>query len=81
MNKTLKCYLLTSVNVIFSILFSNQLSQKINKDIKLVEDQTLLCQETTTHTQNAPTRNKNPEVSKKQDFQAILLLSHFNTLF
>lgn len=54
MNKTLKCYLVTSVNVIFSILLSNQLSQKINQDIKLVEDQRLLWQETSTHVHKIP---------------------------
>lgn len=79
MNKTLKRYLLTSVNVIFSILLSNQLSQTINKDVKMVEDQTLLWQETSTHTQNSPTRNKHPDISKTQDFQTILLLSLLNT--
>lgn len=61
--------MLVFVSVIFSTLLSNKFSQKRNKDIKLVKDQTLLCGELSAHTPpNSPNRNKNHEVSKKKRF-------------
>lgn len=70
------------VSVIFSTLLSNKFSQKRNKDIKLVKDQTLLCGELSAHTPQIPqTGTKITRSPKKRDFQTILLLSYSHTLF
>lgn len=40
--------------VIFSTLLNNTFSQKRNKDIKLVKDQTLLCEELSAYSSQIP---------------------------
>lgn len=52
-------------------------NKKINKEIKLVEDQTWLWKEMLKHTQKSPVRNKNPDVSKKQDFHIFFISEPF----